>query len=290
MGRGLRDVGPGSPGFASMRMARKSLTLVRVAPVTIEAPSALKKPWPSLSARACAGLMRAQARAQRLRADAGAGDVLGAVHAIVSAIRAWMRGWSRSAMPATAGIRHCVPPLPWPRTVTVVSPPDSSTQGGRNGCSRSAACSDAGLADVARLALQRVAEDVGVVAGLARHGGGRLQRHLRRGRHADLGARQARSPGLTDSARPERSASSAASGRAMLSAARCPARRRRWWDRRRWGRTRCPADGRPARRTSTGDDPRRMAGRRQPAALIADRWRRTQFISLMVAPLASSAG
>src|SRR5690606_5245958 len=32
-----------------MRMARKSLTLVRVGPVTSESPSASKKPWPSLS-------------------------------------------------------------------------------------------------------------------------------------------------------------------------------------------------------------------------------------------------
>ena len=76
---------------------------------------------------------------------------------------------------------------------------------------------DAGqhLADVARLALQRVAEDVGVVAGWRATAAAassaicgvaamRISARARRG-----------SPGLTDSARPERSASSAASGRAM---------------------------------------------------------------------------
>ena len=47
-----------------MTMARKSLTLVSVGPVTTESPSASKKPWPSLSARLSLGLMpSAQARA-----------------------------------------------------------------------------------------------------------------------------------------------------------------------------------------------------------------------------------
>ena len=39
-----------------IRMARKSLTLVSVGPVTTESPSASKKPWPSLSSRLLARL------------------------------------------------------------------------------------------------------------------------------------------------------------------------------------------------------------------------------------------
>ena len=50
------------------------------------------------------------------------------------------------------------------------------------------------LADVARFAFQRVAQDVRAVAGLTRHAGGGFQRHLRRGNHAHLGALQ---PGVT---------------------------------------------------------------------------------------------
>src|SRR5215207_7059878 len=40
-----------------IRMARKSLTLVSVGPVTTASPSASKTPWPSLFASAALGLM-----------------------------------------------------------------------------------------------------------------------------------------------------------------------------------------------------------------------------------------
>ena len=61
----------------STRMARKSLTLVSVGPVTTESPSASKKPWPSLSARrALASMPLRPGARQRVGRDDGAGDVL----------------------------------------------------------------------------------------------------------------------------------------------------------------------------------------------------------------------
>ena len=70
------------------------------------------------------------------------------------------------------------PPRPLPRTVTVVSPPESSTQGARTGWPCARPTRDAGhdLADFARLAFDRVAEDQRGHPGCTRHGRGRLQR------------------------------------------------------------------------------------------------------------------
>ena len=66
------------------------------------------------------------------------------------------------------------PPLAG-RTVTVVSPPDSTTHGRANGWPRRAICARqrrVHLADLARFAFDLVAEDVGLDAGGARRGGG----------------------------------------------------------------------------------------------------------------------
>ena len=52
------------------------------------------------------------------------------------------------------------------------------------------------LPDLARLALDRVAEDERRDARVTRHGGGGLERHLRRRDHDRSRARQPRSPGL----------------------------------------------------------------------------------------------
>ena len=74
-----------------------------------------------------------------------------------------MPGWPSSATASASRNSTLRPPRPVPRTVTVVSPPDSSTQGGANGwpCTRDLP-RDAGhdLADLARLAFDAVAEDV----------------------------------------------------------------------------------------------------------------------------------
>ena len=67
----------------SMTMARKSLTLVSVGPVTTESPSASKKPWPSLSSRRSRGVMPcAQARVSVSGRQQRAGDLFLAVDAV----------------------------------------------------------------------------------------------------------------------------------------------------------------------------------------------------------------
>src|SRR5690606_5976251 len=117
---GLHAVSPGGRhGFQRTRMARKSLTLVSVGPVTRESPSRSKKPWPSLSSRwARGGMPAAQARAR----------VSGPIRA--PAISSWPSTPSVSPAGMPAAWR---PARPWPRTVAVVPPPDSSTQGGGMG-------------------------------------------------------------------------------------------------------------------------------------------------------------
>jgi hypothetical protein len=59
----------------------------------------------------------------------------------VSPARAWMPGARRGPRPAPAGIRRCGRRARRPRTVTVVSPPDSSTQGGAAAAGRGRTCS-----------------------------------------------------------------------------------------------------------------------------------------------------
>ena len=145
-------------------MARKSFTLVSVGPVTTESPSASKKPWPSLSSRRSRGLhaLRPGAR-QRVGRQQRAGDLFLAVDAVGVAGQRMDAGLAVSATPSDSRNSTLRPPRPVPRRVTVVSPPDSSTHGARE---RLAAARhlqrDAGqrLGDVARLALDGVAEDV----------------------------------------------------------------------------------------------------------------------------------
>src|SRR3954471_664667 len=100
-----------------------------------------------------------------------------------------MPGWPSRATPSASKNSTLRPPRPWPRTVTVVSPPESRRQGGANGWpylatwravrrARRAVLGAVGgdarhdLADVPRLALDGVAQDE------ARHA--RLPRHRRR--------------------------------------------------------------------------------------------------------------
>ncbi len=85
----------------------------------------------------------------------------------------------RPSRPTASDSRNSTlrPPRPLPFSVTVVSPPDSSTQGvGERLALGRHLARDAGhrLAQVFRFALQAVAQDVGRVAGAARHVGGPL--------------------------------------------------------------------------------------------------------------------
>ena len=86
----------------------------------------------------------------------------------VSPAIAAMPGWPSSATASASRNSALRPPRPWPRTVTVVSPPDSSTAGGGNGwpCARDLP-RDAGMhqGDVARLALDASPRTMGVSAG-----------------------------------------------------------------------------------------------------------------------------
>src|SRR3954452_7336526 len=125
----------------AIRIARKSLTLVRVGPVTIWSPSASKKPCPSLSAS------RSFARTPFWAARARVSGVMSApatssAPSTPSVSPATAKTPGRPSNSTASDSRNSTlrPPRPPPRTVTVVSPPEISTHGGRAGCPRSAAC------------------------------------------------------------------------------------------------------------------------------------------------------
>ena len=116
--------------LASIRMARKSLTLVRVGPVTTSAGAA----------NSPVGVVVGQRRGGA-RPGGGARERVGRqIAPALSSLRRSRRCRPRSPRPpaprsgsgpARAGIRCCARRGPYPRTVTVVSPPDRSTRGGR---------------------------------------------------------------------------------------------------------------------------------------------------------------
>src|SRR3954447_19711922 len=116
------------------RMARKSLTLVSVGPVTTWSPSASKKPWPSLSARLAFGLMPlATARASVSGVTIAPATSSAPSIPSVSPAIAHTPGTPFSATARASRNSTLRPPRPLPRTVTVVSPPESRTQGGGRG-------------------------------------------------------------------------------------------------------------------------------------------------------------
>ena len=121
-------------------MARKSLTLVRVGPVTTWSPSASKKPWPSLSARrALAPIPRPAARNRVSGATTAPAASPAPSTPSVSAASAKTPGKPSNSTARDSRNSTLRPPRPVPFTVTVVSPPDSRTTGGGAGWPRSAA-------------------------------------------------------------------------------------------------------------------------------------------------------
>ena len=194
------SLGATPPGEPVTRMARKSLTLVRVGPVTIWSPRASNRPWPSLSARRARGSMpsaRARARVSGLTIAPAAGPAPS----------------MPSVSPASA--QTCGKPVQrdgeaeQELDVAPAAPPAAHRHRGlaareqHAGRRQRVAGSDdrprdAGhdLADFGRLALQRVAEDQRGHPRLPRHGGGGLQRQLRRGDHDGLDAGKPRIAGL----------------------------------------------------------------------------------------------
>ena len=185
-------------GHGTIRVARKSLTLVRVGPVTRLSPSISKKPWPSLSSSIALRVAALGAGAgQRVGREHRAGDVLGAVDAVGvggQAPDAGRRRWRRSPRPA--GIRRCGrrgpcrAPSPWSRRRT-----GSPSAGWRAApCSiASRACS----APSSRASPSRLSPSITTSSPRLRATRGRrFERALGRRDHDRLDARQARIAGL----------------------------------------------------------------------------------------------
>ena len=278
-----------------MTMARKSFTLVSVGPVTTESPSASKKPWPSLSSRRSRGLRPcAQARASVSGASSAPAISSWPSTPSVSPASAWTPGWPSSAM------RQRQQELDVAAAAALAAHGDRGLAAGQQHARRRERLAaprhlqrDAGqrLADLARLAFDRVAEDVRRHAGVARHLRRGFERHLRRGDEAGFDRRQARIAGLDAfRLRRFRAAQRTAAARRCRSAAGSPAHRRRWSGRARSGPEAMSIGSSPGTSESSRFTTRagwQAAASRPP--LMADRCRRTQFISLMLAPLASRA-
>ena len=91
------------------------------------------------------------------------------------------------------------PPRPLPRTVTVVSPPESSTQGGGSGwpCWTTESAIPAMSLPTSRASPSSASPSIsGATPFRARHLGRGLERQLRRGDHDRLDPRQPRIAGL----------------------------------------------------------------------------------------------
>ena len=267
-----------------------------VGPVTTRSPSAAKKGLESFSARARASVEPLGARPrERRRVHDGAGRV----GRPVAPVRP---GRQDDDVPHRRQLRDerqrellAPPPVPRPRTVTVVSPPAIRHAGRADGRAGAGDLVEDGrelAGHLARLALEAPRQEAGrepeparlrhrrvhdepvVADDHVRDPGQRRVARLRRVRHL------APRPGLE--MRPHRRP---APGRGARSGPAPPARRRRWWDRARSA----PRRSRPADRRS-----RRRAGGRRPGAGCAaraswppfsrERCFRTAFSSLIVAP------
>ena len=241
------------------RMARKSLTLVSVGPVTTRSPSAGEEPIAIIVGQACA-LASTPERG-------GAGEAVGrrAARRHCPRCRRCRRCRRRaprcpdapSSATASASRNSALrPPRPWPRTVTVVSPPESSTRGRRQrlAVARDLA-RDPGMdqRDVARLALDASPRMIGRSARFrARRVGGGLRAPPACVRDDPISPRgQARVAGLRRLV--DAGDASSRSGRRRVDPVFVQTRARvREVDRigARSGRSRSPTGRRPARRRS----------------------------------------
>ena len=175
-------------------MARKSLTLVSVGPVTTESPSDWKKPCPSLSARRRLGFVPCAPRArERVGREIRAGDFFQPVDAVGVA------GQCVNAVATVERDRERQQELDVAPAATLAAHSHGRLAAGQQDAGRRERLAamrdlqrDAGhrLADVARLALDAVAEDVHRHRRFPRNGRGCLERDLRRRDEADLVARE----------------------------------------------------------------------------------------------------
>ena len=284
-------------------MARKSLTLVRVGPVTTRSPSAAKKSIGIVVGERRLERNPAQRRPARCVSgqDDRSGIVLGSVDAVgVAGERRDSLPRRRAPPPATAETRCCArrgpgrAPSPWSRRPTA-APPGSVTASAptRKRPARKLQ-RNCGMheADIARLALDAVAEHDRCDSRRQRRVGGGVERLLRAGDQRVPGAREQRRRRASASRPPRRRDArdhrSAAPRSGIWRARR--ARRRRSSDRPRSGPRRSPRGRRPARRRSPAS--RHRAGAAAAASrppLIAERCLRTALISPIVAPQRSKA-
>jgi hypothetical protein len=278
------------------------LTLVRVGPVTRASPRAVEKP---VTRRCRRGVRRAACMPQRPgtgqtcpgRAKAPATSSSPSTPSVSPAT-----AWTCRDAPARATARASRnstlrPPRPLPRTVTVVSPPESRTQGAASGWPwPDDLPGDGGhdLGHVARLALDGVAEDQAPPRRPWRATAAAASRAI-----CGVAIRMGDEAGQTRVARFEGFAGGRfRGGRARLTGRQfdgVTADDREGVGAGSWGRRPSGPEA-----MSTGWSPGtseisrfttragwQAAARRPP--LIAERWRRTQFISEIVAPDLSSA-
>src|SRR4029077_12070217 len=122
--------GNGIDCHCAIKVALKSLTLVRVGPVTRLSPSISKKLWPSLSSSIALG-SRPTAVARLSESGAKTAPAMSSAPSTpsVSAARPQMPAAPPAAITSASRYSTLRPPRPLPRTVTVVSPPDRITVG-----------------------------------------------------------------------------------------------------------------------------------------------------------------
>ena len=196
-----------APGAGSIRgsaaqrgstsTARKSLTFVRVGPVTTWSPSAAKKPCASLRASAAAGSTPRAARPrERVRRRQRAGDLGGAVDPVGVAREPPDARRAAPARPRARGrTRRSARRRRSPRRVTVHSPPESSSTGASPGRSpsrisrASRACAAATSRASPSIASPRMRTLQPAASASGRRGRQRLRR---RGDHPVFGPRQPR--------------------------------------------------------------------------------------------------
>src|SRR5690554_6796114 len=124
-------------GCQERRIALKSFTLVSVGPLMTESSSFSKKPWPSLSASASRGRMpAAQARFKVSGVMMAPAISSRPSTPSVSPASDHTSCWPSSSIARESRNSTLRPPRPSPRTVTVVSPPESSTHGRGKGSLR----------------------------------------------------------------------------------------------------------------------------------------------------------
>ena len=181
------------------RMARKSLTLVRVGPVIDLVAQSVEQAVAVVVGKARARVDAECARPGKgVRAHDRAGGGAGAVDAVgVARQRPDMRQPVQRDGEAEQEL-DVAPAAPPPRTVTVVSPPESSTQGAGSGwpVATTDRAMPAMTLPTSAAFPSSASPRISGAPRFAGHGGGGFQRQLRRGDHDGLDAGKPRIAGL----------------------------------------------------------------------------------------------